>query len=282
MSNRSTWFLHLLLLLSVHSVTPCTLSNRLLGVDSGTILPLGFQYDLTVTLDTTDEDLTESVIPALERAFAVQGSKQLIAACAPAGTDTTSFPDVVGWALGPPDTLVGMCNTNSATITTTTTTRCVKVQSQSNLYVESSAQNVPSFFYLLMTSLLPNFKANNIADKALVRIDNFKVVDSISGGPTMLRTSFPPSPSTTTVPVDASNKDDDVQTGDGNPSIDDDDDNVGGGQFASTIAPSGGGNGGSKEGATLGPSEIALAVGVFALPLALCFLILIICCCCCG
>ena len=169
----------------------CTVVNRVIGKDSGIMLPIAFTYDLTVKAGTAKNVVTSTIIPALEKAFAVKSSQRLIVACAPKGTDTSKFSNIVGMDLNPKDSIVRPCPGKQ---------NCFTVHSQSTLFTKSSNKGAAQTFLLAIQGLLPS-KAD-VPNVAIVSLGNLKnTVPKASG----LRTSPPaaaPEPTTLQEKID--------------------------------------------------------------------------------
>ena len=145
----------------------CTVvNNRFVGQDKGILLPVALTYDITVKEGTTKNDVESTILPSIEKAFATKSAERLIVACAPAGTDTSKFSNVVGINLNPKDSIARVCSTSKA--------NCYVVNSQVTLYTKSSNIGAAEAYQLAIEGLVSS-KAG-LANEAIVSLGNVKTV----------------------------------------------------------------------------------------------------------
>jgi hypothetical protein len=107
----------------------CTInSNGFLGVDSGSMRWVGFNYDLTLTAGTDPN----TVIPVLARAFIQELARDLIVLC---GGKVEN--GITGFQTGGRDTVV--TGATSTTCQPSQTTNCVQVHCNMTVYVKESS-----------------------------------------------------------------------------------------------------------------------------------------------
>ena len=158
--------LHLLVL--AHSAmlgyAACTIgNNRFIGKDKGIVLPVAFSYDITVQADITRKDVN-TIILAIEKAFATRSAQRLIVACSPEGTDTSKFSNIVGMNLDPNDSIARVCSTGEA--------NCYTVHSQVTLYTKSSNNGAAQAYLSAIEALLSG--EVGFTNTAIVSLGNIK------------------------------------------------------------------------------------------------------------
>jgi hypothetical protein len=157
----------------------CAVVDRFIGSDSEDAIILTFTYDLTIASSVKSDRINAAlaiILPDIEEALAEQCAPVLIPACAPAGTNTTSFADIEGLHLDPKDKVVGNC-------TLPDKPNCYTIRSRTTVYVKSTANKVPGFFFYAMGTTLPTLKTGTFSDLAIEKLDNFKTVQATTGPP---------------------------------------------------------------------------------------------------
>jgi hypothetical protein len=167
--TKYTAILHLLVL--AHSAmlgnAACTIvNNRFVGQDKGIVLPVALTYDITVKAGTTRKDVESTILPSIEKAFATKSAERLIVACAPAGTDTSKFSNIVGMNLNPKDSIARVCSTSKA--------NCYIVDSQVTLYTKSSNIGAAEAYLSAIEELLSS--KGGLTNETIVSLGNVKSV----------------------------------------------------------------------------------------------------------
>lgn len=166
----------------------CGVVDRFIGFDSEDAIILTFTYDITIASSVNNAKINDTlaiILPDIEEALAEQCAPMLIPACAPAGTDTASFADIEGMHLDPKDKVVGNCSLPDKP-------NCYTIRSRTTVYVKSTANKVPGYFFYAMGITLPTLKTGTFSDLAIEKLGNFKTVQTTTGPP-----SAPSSPQTT-------------------------------------------------------------------------------------
>lgn len=148
----------------------CTVINRFIGKDSGIVLPVAFTYEVTVKAGTQQAVVKSTIIPTVERAFAAKGAQRLIVACAPAGTDTSKYSNIMGIDLDPRDTLMGPCNPKKA--------NCYTVHSEATIYTRKTNKAAAQTFLIAMATVM---QLKPFPNAAIVSLGNMKSAKALSG-----------------------------------------------------------------------------------------------------
>jgi hypothetical protein len=85
----------------------CNLNAQgLIGVDSGVAIQTGCEYDLTVVRGTPVDQISSTLLPALEKDLVKKMAPLMIARCAPTTADLSTYADVTAIGTAPADQIL--------------------------------------------------------------------------------------------------------------------------------------------------------------------------------